>query len=321
MIIDSECHVIYRVFPLESHPGRPLSNRASWHAYSGDLFVAEMDRAGVDKGFLISYDADDIRWYLEEFEGGDETDFFGGRGYTLETGIKRHPERFLWFATLKDPARPDTIRRTKIDFADGALGIKIFPAYHQLALNHPDLIDVYRAVAEAGRRLIFSFEDTLPGKTPSVADYWEELDRMLTEFPSIKVQINHGGAGNPSDPVSDPRNPEAQLIFDVVNRHENVFLSTAWLGKQWEDESEYPYPIYLARLRRLAEGVGVERLFWATDWPWLESYQNYPQAVNCVRRHADFMSQKEREQFLGENAYAFVEDLLPDYQKAPIFGG
>ena len=57
MIIDTECHVLFRVFPRESNPSRPMTTRASWHEYSGDLFAAEMERSGVDKGFLISYDA------------------------------------------------------------------------------------------------------------------------------------------------------------------------------------------------------------------------------------------------------------------------
>jgi predicted TIM-barrel fold metal-dependent hydrolase len=296
-----------------------MTTRASWHEYSGDLFAAEMERAGVDKGFLISYDADDIRWYLEEFEGADETDFYGGRRYTLETAVKKYPERFLWFATLKNPTRPDTLQRMQKDFDDGALGMKIFPAYSQLPLNHPSYVPIYRAIAEADRRIIFSFEDTVPGITPDVAEYWRQLDWMLGEFPTIKVQINHGGAGNPEDPVSDPLNPAVRIIFDVVGRHGNVWLSTAWLGKRWEDESEYPYRTYLARLESLRNGVGAKRLFWATDWPWLEAYQNYPQAVDSIRKHATFFTDEERREFLGENAFDFVKDLLPAYERARIF--
>jgi predicted TIM-barrel fold metal-dependent hydrolase len=321
VIIDTECHVLFRTFPRESNPDRPITTRASWHEYSGDLFAAEMERSGVDKGFLISYDADDIRWYLEETVGGDATDFYGGRKYTLESAVKKYPDRFLWFATLKNPTRPDTLARMQKDFADGALGMKIFPAYSQLPLDDPSFVAIYRAIAEAGRRIIFSFEDTVPGKTPGVADYWHQLDWMLGEFPTIKVQINHAGAGNPDDPVSDPLNPAARLIFDVVGRHSNVWLSTAYLGKVWDDESEYPYPNYLARLESLRNGVGASRLFWATDWPWLEAYQNYPQAVNCITRHASFFTEDERRAFLGENAFDFIKDLLPGYEQAKIFGG
>jgi len=319
MIIDTECHVLFRVFPRESNPSRSMTTRASWHEYSGDLFAAEMERSGVDMGFLISYDADDIRWYLEEFEGSDVTDFYGGRRYTLESAVKKHPNHFLWFATLKHIHRPDTLRRMQADFADGALGMKIFPAYMELPLTDPAWDDIFRAIADADRRIIFSFEDTLPGRTPSVAEYWEQFDRMLTAYPSIKVQVNHGGAGNSDDPASDPLHDEARIIFDVVNKHENVWLSTAWLGKKWEDESEYPYATYLARLERLRDRVGAHRLFWATDWPWLEAFQNYPQAVGCIQRHANFFSEDEKRGFLGENAHDFIKELLPAYSSAPIF--
>ena len=197
--------------------------------------------------------------------------------------------------------------------------MKIFPAFLQLRLDDPLLMAVYRVIADAGRRIIFSFEDTRPPATPSVREYYEQLDGVLRQFPELKVQINHAGAGDPKDPVSDPLNPEAKIIFDVVNKHDNVWLSTAWLGKVWDDESEYPYPKYLSRLERLYRGVGAHRLFWATDWPWLEEHMNYPQAVNCIRRHANFFSDEEKGLFLGGNAYGFVKDLLPAYKRAPIF--
>jgi predicted TIM-barrel fold metal-dependent hydrolase len=320
MVIDTESHVIFRVFPRESNPTRPMTFRLSWHEHSGDLFVAEMDRAGVDKAFLINYDGDDIRWYLEILaENADQNDMIGGRKYTLESGVKKHPARFLWFSTLKDPRRPDTLDRMRRDITDGALGMKIFPAHLQLSLTDPMLVEVYRIVADAGRRIIFSFEDTRPPRTPSVEAYYRQLDQVLSDFPELKVQLNHAGAGDPRERISDPLNPEVTLIFEVVNRHPNVFLSTAWLGKVWDDESEYPFPRYLERLERLHGGVGVEKLFWATDWPWLEEYQTYQQAVNSIRRHAGFFNDRDKELFLGENAYQFVKDLLPEYERAPIF--
>jgi predicted TIM-barrel fold metal-dependent hydrolase len=321
VIIDTETHIIYRVFPREANPDQPMTFRPSWHEHSGELLVAEMDRAGVDKTILISYDADDIDWFYR-YVGieGDLSDTFGGRKYTLESGVKRFPDRFLWFNTMKHAKRPDTIDRIKKDLADGALGMKVFPTYMNLAVDDPRLMECYRVVAEEGRRIIFSFEDTLPPQTATVGECFEQLDHVLTEFASVKFQVNHAGAGSQADPVSDPRSPEAKIIFDVVNKHDNVWLSTAWLGKVWDDEHEYPFPNYLARLEALYRGVGAERLFWATDWPWLEEYQTYPQAVDAIRRHANFFSEREKAQFLGDNAWAWIQDLIPTYQAAPIFG-
>jgi hypothetical protein len=92
MIIDTETHVIFRVFPNEVVPHQPMTFRPSWHEFSGDLFVAEMDRAGVDRTFMISYDADDIAWYFR-FNGlePDLSYQFGGRNYTLSPPSRNIP--------------------------------------------------------------------------------------------------------------------------------------------------------------------------------------------------------------------------------------
>jgi predicted TIM-barrel fold metal-dependent hydrolase len=321
MIIDTETHVIYRVFPRETNPTEPMTFRMSWHEHPGDLLVAEMDRTGVDKTFMINYDADDIAWWFK-FVGReqDSMDEVGGRKYTLESAIKRHPDRFLWFSTLKHVSRPDTMERMQRDIAEGAVGMKVFPAYQNVAVDDPRLMEVYRWLAENDRRLILSFEDTLPPHTPSVTGYWEQLDGVLTEFPDLKVQMNHAGAGNPEDPASNPLSAEGQIVPKVVNRHQNVWLSTSWLGKDWDDAHEYPFANHLARLEHLYNEVGPDRLFWATDWPWLEEYMTYPQAVDSIRRHAGFFSEKEKTGFLGDNAAAWIGDLMDGYRNAPIFG-
>jgi predicted TIM-barrel fold metal-dependent hydrolase len=317
MIIDTESHLVYRVFPLEINPGRSPIFRATWHEYSGDLFAAEMDRAGVDRTFLISYDAEDILWYLQ-LEGAGMEDCIAGKKYTLEQGVKKHPSRFLWFATLKDPARHG-LEPAKQDLDDGALGLKIFPAFLQKRVDDEELLAVYRLCAETNRRVILSFEDTRPPETSTVAEFCDQLGRVLEEFPELQVQLNHAGASGPHDPASDPLNAEADVVFRVTERHDNIRLSTAWLGKVWDDESEYPYSKYLQRLERIKDAVGAEKMMWATDWPWLEEFMNYPQAVNAIRRHAHFFSEEERDLFLGDNAHRFVEELLDDYSNAPIF--
>lgn len=302
MIIDTESHVIYRLFPRDTNPERKMTFRPTWHEFNGDLFAAEMERAGVDHAFLISYDAEDILWYLTKVQGATMEDCIAGRKYTLQA-VKRHPDKFLWFATLKDPRREDIDALMKVDLDEGVLGFKIFPAYYPLALDDPALMRVYRACAEANRRVILSFEDPIPPETPSFEDYFQQLDRVLGAYPSLKFQVNHAGC-------VDPLGPEAHGILGVVKRHENVMLSCAYLGMVWDDGWEYPYARYLARLKRLRDEVGIAKLAWATDWPWLEEFFSYPQAVDAVRKHADFLNPTEMDQFLGLNAWRFVEELV-----------
>lgn len=317
MIIDTESHVFYRLFPQETNPGRSYALRASWHEYSGDLFAAEMHRAGVDGSFLMSYDGQDMeRWLVTE--GGTAEDFIGGRKYTL-SAVRKYPERFLWFATLKDPKNPRAVEQAREDLDYGALGLKILPPYLGMAADDPALMAVYRVCAERNRRIVLSFEDTRPPETPTVTEYFEQLAGMVTEFPDLLVQLNHAGGGDPADPATDPLAPGAEIVFRTANEHPNVFLSTAWLGKNWPDGSEYPFETYLARLSKLYENVDPKQLMWATDWPWLEEFMNYPQAVTSVTRHATFFSPQDLDLFMGGNAERFVADLLAEYRRAPLF--
>jgi predicted TIM-barrel fold metal-dependent hydrolase len=56
----------------------------------------------------------------------------------------------------------------------------------------------------------------------------------------------------------------------LMDRHSNLYLSTAFPGEKWDDGTEYPFPNYLRRIRALVDRLGTDRLMWATDWPWFE---------------------------------------------------
>jgi hypothetical protein len=45
---------------------------------------------------------------------------------------------------------------------------------------------------------------------------------------------------------------------------------------------------------------------WATDWPWFEDKFKYQQGVDCIRKHADFMTEQEKALFLGGTAARFM---------------
>jgi predicted TIM-barrel fold metal-dependent hydrolase len=228
LIVDTETHVLYRLWPIESNPGQSRVHHYTWHEHSGDLLVDEMDRAGVDKAFLISYDGEDIEAYLRLHDAGAE-DCMGGRKYTLEA-VRRHPDRFVWFATIKDPRRPDALDRVRRDFADGAAGVKIFPAYFPLPVDDESIKGVVRLCAEQDRRVIIAFEDTRPPATPSIAEYFEGLDGLLREFPEVRFQINHAGCADPLRADAD-----AEAVFRVGAAHDNVVYSTALLSMTWDD--------------------------------------------------------------------------------------
>jgi predicted TIM-barrel fold metal-dependent hydrolase len=297
VVIDSETHVIFRAWPIETNPSRSRVEGFTWHEHSGDLLADEMKRAGVDRSILISYDGEDVEWFLRSIGTAPE-DFITGKKYT-KAALAAHPDRFYWFSTLKDPRVSANLDIVRQDFAEGARGLKIFPSFLVLAVDDPSLMTVYRLCIESDRRVILSFEDAHPPETHSIPEFFEQLDKVMRELPDLRVQLNHAGA-------LDPLRPEAEVVFRTVPAHQNVWVSTAAMGLVWDDGTEYPFPNYLARLEKLKREVGAERLLWGTDWPHFSHYMLYPQAVESIRKHAHFFTDREKEQFLGGNAERFL---------------
>src|SRR3989304_5183011 len=126
MIIDPECHVMRFARSYVNNRGNPMyqmNKHFTWHEHGAELFVAEMNVAGVDKGVLISYDAEDTRWSAEQ-KGYSMEDFSGGRKYTLNE-IRKYPDRFLWFNTVKDPKKDDAAALARAEAGLGGVGSKV----------------------------------------------------------------------------------------------------------------------------------------------------------------------------------------------------
>jgi hypothetical protein len=76
-VIDTESHLCLRAWPSEAYPDAPRYEHYHWHEHGADLFVSEMDRAGVDRAFVISYDGYDFAPFMRRL-GFAPSDFYGG---------------------------------------------------------------------------------------------------------------------------------------------------------------------------------------------------------------------------------------------------
>lgn len=295
--IDTETHLFYRAFPPESGFAEDRRKRYSWQEMSGDLLLAEMDHAGVETAFVISYDGWDMPYYMTAKSAGRES-FWGGADYCRHFA-RKYPDRFKWFITLRDPRERKGYEPLERRLEEGAHGIKVFPGFLETNIDEPYLMRAYQLVRDAGRRVIFGFEDTNRPSTPTVHEVWEAFGRIAEAFPDLPLQTNHMG-------YIDPRTPEAKRMFEIAREHPNIYVSTSCLQFMWEDEHEYPYPRYLERIKALRDGCGPDRIVYGTDWPWLDHCFMYPQLVEAIRRHTDFMSEAEKRMFLYENAKRFL---------------
>jgi len=294
--IDTEVHLFYRAFPPESGFSEDRRKLYSWQERTGDLLVAEMDHAGIEKAFLISYDGWDMPYYMEVKSAGRES-FWGGADY-CRVWAERYPGRLLWFVTLRDPRERFGLGPLEKRLDQGAYGIKVFPGFLETNIDDPALMEAYALVHERARRVIFGFEDTNRPGAPATLDVWDAFARVTEAFPDMPFQTNHMG-------YVDPRTPDAERMFEIVRAHPNIYVSCSCLQNMWEDEHEYPFPRYLERIRLLRDGCGADRIVYGTDWPWLEHLYMYAQLVESVRRHAE-LSEDDKEAFLHRNARRFL---------------
>jgi predicted TIM-barrel fold metal-dependent hydrolase len=296
-VVDTETHVFVRCWPIETSPQMSLVDPFTRAEHSGALLVAEMNRVGVDVAILIGYDGYDFEAFMAR-HGSAPADFMGGRGYT-RAWADRYPERLKYVTTLRDPRRhPRAYEELERELGAGAIGAKIFPPYLETQADAPEIRAAVDVVAGLNGGVIFGFEDTVPPHTPSLEEMFLGVGRLAGDYPDVPIQLNHGGN-------AEPFGSEGRALFEIVNAHPNVLVSTSVLGGEemaWPDGWRYPFPEYLRRLEAYVENVHPERLAWGSDWPWFEGVVKYPQLLQAIVDHASFPTDDARHLYLGGNA-------------------
>lgn len=296
-VVDTETHVFVRCWPIETSSQMSAVDPFTRAEHSGSLLVAEMDRVGVDLAILIGYDGYDFEVFMRR-HGSHPADFMGGRGYT-RSWAARYPDRLFYVPTLHDPRRyRDAYDNLAQDLSEGALGVKIFPAYFEVQADSPEVRAAFDIVREYGGAVVYGFEDTGAPRTPSLREMFEGVGRIAADYPEVPIQLNHGGN-------VDPFSADADALFGVVCEHETILVSTSALGgvlMHWTDGWRYPFPDYLSRLEVYAERCPPTQLAWGTDWPWYEGVLKYPQLLQTIVDNATFMTDESKRLYLGGNA-------------------
>ena len=298
-IIDTETHVFKKFAYSRTNPGNPLVNPITWHEHSGDLFVQEMNVAGVDKAICASYDIDDVAWYLKfllEDRWVGSGDYEGGAKYTYPF-IKKYPDRLVWFDAI-NPLDENCVEWIEDKVKIGLKGIKWLPAFYGKgsAVDGPQATKVFETCMKLKLPVVLSFEEIMLNAPYTPAQYLGQLKNLVDRFPNLKVGLYHAGFGLPNM-------LEKKTTIDLVKKYDNLCMSTALY---WTENNEYPFHGYLAVIKELAQQVGVEKLMWATDWPWTEYLCKYSQMVMAVKKHATFLNENEKERFFSGTAKEFL---------------
>lgn len=303
-IIDMHVHFIRKLASAPIYvPGfkdNPLVSHWTWHEHSGDLYVQEMNMAGVEMALLKTFNAEDIAFPLKEEFGAEPQQFESSEGYMLEFRDK-YPDRFIWAATV-NPMIEGFKERWQAKFLNGLKGIVLFPGLQDHKLDHPNVTWLLEECTKRGmKRVLMSFENVARSNT--AADYNKQLYAMIDSFPTLRYDFLHTG-------YQVPHMLERKPTLDLIN-HFNKKYGNVWAqSDNYYLDTRYPFPTHLAGTKDLFDNIGPDRVIWGTDWPWIENIGKYYQFVQSVNENCTYMSAEQKAKFLGGNALDFL--ALPE---------
>ena len=318
MIIDSHAHIFDRSVG-GAEENFPLWPGTRWGGSAPDL-LRQMDAAGIDKTFLISYTPVDVMAHYHPDERDHKIAVF--QHYLTKEYFVRsweeHADRFEWFADSIDPRVPGYVERAAQDLDRGAAGLKMLPLFVDTEMGDRRWRPVFQLLAECGKPCIVDlswwyadwpwFAPSVCGKFESFTDYVQGLKELVADFPQVKVQLAHYGTPrlqDRDDPSGTLHYERLEEQIELLQAHDNLFFDLgAYQHVIGKDES-YPYWRALKILEVLVRGVGAERIHWGTDWPYL-GVQPYEELIRAVRQ-APFLQEGEADEILGGNALKFLQ--------------
>ena len=256
-------------------------------SYPPDRLVAEMDYAGVSRALL------------------HRTPYLGIGNDFIADCVARYPDRLTGLAhtpewlTHADPeASLANVRRAVHE--QGLVGLHFLPPQLDLYNYHgpwdaPQFYPFWDGVAELGIPVFFSLK---PRRSPESESYAAELGtivRWTKRYPDVPVVMTHGLEWRMFMTGDSLELPDE--VFQPFE-HRNLYLQFLFpiaLGAVWD----YPMPQARSAIEKCLRIIGADRLMWGTDMPIVMRFWTYRQCIDQIRKHTDFLSERERDMILG----------------------
>ncbi len=253
-------------------------------AAAPERVVAEMNGAGVETAVLQS----------DHAYGPTLNEYYAD-------ALRRFPGRFIALAQIEEPEayRPRQLARLEAAvLQQGCQGLYFTVEVLEQDKRAPRLDDaVFEPLWDLVRRLhvpVFFYLDAR--KRDRVGSFMRcaaEADHWAQKHPDIVAVITHGAV--PAAIIHQIGMPPE--VWSLL-KHANTYLEVLMPAKF----PEYPYPQGQELLKRLCDGLGVEKLLWGSDMPFGAEWCTYRQAIDYIRLHCNFLSECEKGLILGGNA-------------------
>ena len=277
MIVDAHLHLFERQsaeYPRGVHPLYPPESRSP-----AEPFVDVMNRQGVDCAVVVPLDHHD---------------------QYLAVVLDRYPDRFVGVGVLDD-ADPDPVASTRRRHRElGLVGLRLGRLGRADAGRANDLerLPLLETLAELGMVLWFyGSPDQLP-----------LLPLALRAVPELQVVLNHLGFCPVAYEVDEHGRPRIETELPpptlevALQLSEFARVSVMFSGLYAFSHEPPPYSDLDHTVREIGRAFGLDRLLWASDWPWIQEVPGYSALQSLVDHFFPEATPDERAAVMGDNA-------------------
>ena len=246
-----------------------------------DVIVEMMNFAGISKAVLL------------------QNPVIGIVNNEVSDAISKHTDRFIGCIQV-DPLDEQAVEDIKKYSSNPKHNILKFEMsdgwgwsgiHKGLKLNDDCFTPIWEIASERNLPIILD-----PGR-PNNPGYQVEIINWLTsKYSNLTFILEHMGAMNKEN--LHMKNRWTEMV--QLGKKKNIFLGMAAMGAGLRED--FPCPQALAMLKEGIEMVGIEKVLWGSDIPGTLSSYTYSQMLDVVVTYADFLSERDKDLILGENA-------------------
>ncbi len=199
--------------------------------------------------------------------------------------LKRYPQFFRGVARVnpEDPAAPDHLSRLVEE--DGFHGVRISPSGEAGGdwIRGPLMPPLWQRCSDL----------KVPMTVLAPVTRMPDVMRLADLFPDLTIVVDH---------MADcPLNrPEELARLLELRRFPRLFVK---ISHTWSLSAQaYPYLDSQRQVRQLYDAFGPKRLIAGTDWPLVEAYCTYAQAIDIARKRIAFLNAEDRRWICGLTA-------------------
>ncbi|MGH9326174.1 MAG: amidohydrolase family protein [Terriglobia bacterium] len=263
-IVDSHVHV-WKKSPR--FPWAPETKNPPDHDATPEMLLKLMKASGVEKTVIIQ-----VIYYRWD------------NSYVASV-LKKYPQHFRGVARVnpEDPAAPDHL--SKLTEEDGFHGVRISPAGDSSGdwIRGPLMPPLWKRCLDL----------KVPMTVLAPVTRMPDVARMAERFPDLTIVIDHMA----DCPLNHPKELKKLL---ALQRFDNLYVK---ISHSWSLSSEpYPYLDSQRQIKQLYDVFGPERMMAGTDWPLVEKYCTYLQAIDLARKKFKFLNKEDKRWICGLTA-------------------